>query len=143
MNISLNAGQYLNLQCPTGDTINVEQTLDHFSVTLGSVVLYSATHEKEPGWVETYPCKKTTYVPGQLPEAARELNKGEANQIMTDLGHWLPNLGWWQERKPWPIHYVDEKGVRHYEAPLEHDTKARVKLTIQPDGTRNLVIENI
>lgn len=138
MNISLQAGEFTNVQTPSGETLNVEHTIDSFYVCLGSRVVYSEIKE-EGIWTESYPGRP----PEKLGKKGRDLKPKEAYEIGKTIEHRVGNFFWWRDRNGWHTEFFDQEGNHVYRAPLESDTNAMVSLTISPTGKRTLIIENI
>ena len=141
MELKLQAGEFCNVQLPSGGVIQIERTLDSLDITKQTGVLYSEIQEPLLGWVESYPCNAKPPAAGTT--IARELKTNETNALAEKLRHALPTTAFWVERNGWSSHYVAEDGTRVYSKMLEHNTNAKLILKISPSGQRTMIIENI
>lgn len=140
MELKLQAGEFCNVQLPSGGVVQIERSIDELNITHGSYLLYTEVQEPVVGWVETFPCRQPTKEPSNV---ARELRTNEAKQIAEKIRYAVPSVVFWADKSGWPMHYVDADGTQVYAKMLEHDTSAKLILRIAPDGKRTLIVENI
>jgi hypothetical protein len=135
MKIEMQSGQFINIQLPNGEEVQVEVVVGQVMITYGPRVLL-AMNQDAGTWEVTTPAPLEPPKPGT--EIAPALTKGEASMIVNHAASRIGNAVWWAEKNGWDSEHVDENGFRIYRRKYDTDEPATLELMIDPKGRKRV-----